>query len=95
MASATRRAPRRPRKPVWERGYRSHGFWRGNEKLGTVRLADARDSRGRYVWLAGTQTGLATTLREAKRAVEAVVFSGGRQLSLPLSLEDTANPPSW
>ena len=75
------RGPRRA-KPVWERAYRSHGFWQGNLKLGSVRLASANDPLGRYVWLAGTQAGHASSLREAKRAVEQVVLVGARQLPL-------------
>lgn len=76
-----RRAARRA-KPVWERAYRSHGFWQGNLKLGSVRRASATDPLGGYLWLAGTQTGHASSLREAKRAVEQVVLVGASQLPL-------------
>jgi hypothetical protein len=93
MSPGFRRAPPRRTKPTWERGYRSHGFWRGNLKLGSVRFAEPGEPRGRYVWCAQTQTGYAATLRDAKRAVEAAVLIGARQLALPLAAdENTASP---
>lgn len=76
------RRTRRRIKAAWERAYRSHGFWQGNRKLGSVRLAPVGDHRGRYVWLAGNHTGHAASLREAKRAVEQAVLVGASQLPL-------------
>jgi hypothetical protein len=91
VSTRTAGEPKRRRarwaKPKWERAYRSHGFWQGNLKLGSVRLAPTNDPGGRYVWLAGTHTGRASTLREAKRAVEQAVLIGASQLPL-FSVED-------
>jgi hypothetical protein len=82
LATAPRRKRRRRPKPSWERGYRSHGLWDGNRKLGTVRLAADRDPLARYAWQAGTHAGFAATLREAKRVVEQIVLVGASQLPL-------------
>jgi len=69
-------------KPSWERGYQSHGYWRGKERLGTVRLGERRQWDGIYRWQAGNRVGEAPTLAEAKRAVEEEVLSLASQLSL-------------
>jgi len=66
-------------KPFWERGYDTHGYWRGNEKIGWVAL---EDKGGLYRWQAGSRAGLAKTLIEAKRAVEQTLLSLASQLSL-------------
>ena len=72
----------RKAKPFWERGYQSHGYWRGKERLGTVQLGERAEWDGIYRWQAGTRAGEASTLAEAKRAVEEQVLSLASQLSL-------------
>jgi hypothetical protein len=66
-------------KPFWERGYETHGYWRGNEKIGWVAL---EEKGGSYRWQAGSRVGQAKNLVEAKRAVEQTVLSLASQLSL-------------
>lgn len=73
------------RKAQWERGYSSHGYWRGKEKLGDVRLSPNKNAgagEGRYLWQAGNRTGEAMTLSDAKRLVETLTEQGVRQLGL-------------
>ena len=77
--TAKRRVPKRP---TWERGYYSHGYWSGKEKLGTVKLGPKGEWDGVYRWQAGNQAGDAATLARAKQAVEQVVLIGTRQLQL-------------
>ena len=71
---------RRPKKALWERGYKSHCLWRGKEKLAKVRL----DSDGglRYMWEAAGRSGEAGTLSAAKAAAEYALLLADRQLSL-------------
>jgi squalene cyclase len=69
-------------KASWERGYQSHGYWRGKERLGTVQLGERGQWDGIYRWQAGNRAGQAKTLAEAKRAVEETVLSLASQLSL-------------
>ena len=69
-------------RPFWERGYQSHGYWRGKERLGTVQLGERSQWDGIYRWQAGTRVGESKTLSEAKHAVEQQVLSLARQLSL-------------
>jgi hypothetical protein len=69
-------------KPFWERGYQSHGYWRGKERLGTVRLGERGQWDGIYSWQAGSRAGEAKTLAEAKRSVEETVLSLASQLPL-------------
>ena len=69
-------------KPTWERGYQSHGYWRGKKRLGTVQLGERATWDGIYRWQAGNRAGSAKTLIEAKRAVEEAVLSLATQLSL-------------
>jgi hypothetical protein len=69
-------------RPFWERGYQSHGYWRGKERLGTVQLGERARWDGVYRWQAGTRSGEAKTLGEAKRAVEETVLSLATQLPL-------------
>ncbi|MCX7139714.1 MAG: hypothetical protein NT123_01155 [Proteobacteria bacterium] len=78
MAKKSTRKPR----PVWERGYQSHGYWQGKERLGTVQLGERAEWDGIYRWQAGTLAGEAKTLAEAKRAVEEQVLSLASQLPL-------------
>ena len=68
-------------KPFWERGYDTHGYWRGNEKIGWVAL-EGKGESGLYRWQAGSRAGQAKTLIEAKRAVEQTLLSLASQLSL-------------
>jgi len=69
-------------RPTWERGYQSHGYWRGKERLGKVQLGERGQWDGIYRWQAGSRAGEAKTLAEAKRAVEETVLSLASQLSL-------------
>ncbi len=73
---------RKPARPTWERGYHSHGYWRGKDKLGSVKLGAKPEWDGIYRWQAGTHAGEAATLAEAKRAVEEAVLVGASQLAL-------------
>ena len=68
-------------KPFWERGYDTHGYWQGKNKIGWVAL-EGKGKNGLYRWQAGTRAGEANTLAEAKRAVEEQVLSLATQLSL-------------
>jgi hypothetical protein len=79
MATKQRRLNK---KPVWERGYLSHGLWLGKRRVGVVKLDRDAPVAGKYRWEAGTYTGLAATLQEAKRAVEEAVVLGRVQLPL-------------
>lgn len=69
-------------KPFWERGYQSHGYWRGKERVGSVQLGERGQWDGLYRWQAGNRAGQTKTLAEAKRAVEEMVLSLASQLSL-------------
>jgi hypothetical protein len=69
-------------RPFWERGYQSHGYWQGKERLGTVQLGERAAWDGIYRWQAGTRAGVAKNLAEAKRAVEEQVLSLASQLPL-------------
>lgn len=69
-------------RPSWERGYQSHGYWQGKDRLGTVRLGERGQWDGVYRWQAGTRAGETKTLAEAKRAVEATLEFGASQLGL-------------
>lgn len=77
-------APKRrsPKRPVWERGYYSHGYWSGKNKLGTVKLGPKGEWDGVYRWQGGNHVGEASTLAQAKLAVEQAVLLGTRQLQL-------------
>jgi len=81
MPKPARRA-RKKITPAWERGYRSHGYWLGKERLGKVSLDAGADGGPRYRWESGNRAGKANTLREAKQAVEQTVLVGARQLGL-------------
>ncbi len=81
MATAGKRRSRAAR-AFWERGYLSHGYWIGKAKMGAVRLDREAPPELRYRWEAGTNCGAAQSLVEAKRAVEAAVLLGQRQLPL-------------
>ena len=79
MAARKRRTRK---KPVWERGYLSHGLWLGRERVGVVHLQRDARPEARYRWEAGTYTGRTPTLKEAKREVEQAVLLGTVQLPL-------------
>ena len=74
--------PKRFKKAIWERGYLSHGYWRGRERLGVVKLGPKKEWDGVYRWQAGNRAGEASTLEEAKRGVEQAVLFGTSQLTL-------------
>ena len=82
MAKRDTRKKASKAKPQWERGYQSHGYWQGKERLGTVQLGERGQWDGIYRWQAGNRAGEAKTLAEAKRAVEQMVLSLATQLSL-------------
>ena len=70
------------RQAYWERGYLSHGYWLGKERLGLVRLGPKKEWDGVYRWQAASHSGEAATLEEAKTAVEQAVLIGASQLAL-------------
>lgn len=76
------RRSKRIRRAFWERGYLSHGYWLGKERLGVVRLGSKNEWDGIYRWEAGNHAGEAITLEEAKNAVEQAVLIGASQLAL-------------
>jgi len=76
------RKRRTRKKPVWERGYLSHGLWLGKARVGVVHLQRDARAESRYRWEAGTYTGRAPSLKEAKREVEQAVLLGAVQLPL-------------
>jgi hypothetical protein len=78
MAKISKKAVR----AFWERGYLSHGYWLGKERLGVVRLAPKKEWDGIYRWQAGDHAGEAATLDDAKRAVEQAALVGASQLPL-------------
>ena len=84
MARTPRQGQRRRSRarPVWERGYLSHGLWLGKARVGVVKLEKDGPGDSRYRWEAGTLAGAAPTLKEAKRAVEEAVLMGTMQLPL-------------
>ena len=65
--------------PRWEHGHRCHGYWLGPDRIGLVGIPPSGlggAKRGGYGWSfdwPGVRSveGRATTLRAAKRAVEA------------------------
>ncbi len=79
MAKAKKRSRA---KPIWERGYKSHGYWLGKTRVGHVEIEPGKHLEMKYRWRVGNHGGTVTTLREAKRLVEQAVLMGGRQLSL-------------
>ena len=66
-------------KPYWERGYDTHGYWQGKNKIGWVAL---EGKGGLYRWQAGNRAGEAKSLPDAKRQVELTIEFGASQLSL-------------
>jgi len=79
---ATTKKRRTNKRPVWERGYLSHGLWLGTAKVGAVRIDRGSRAGGKYRWEAGSQAGVSVTLKDAKRAVEEAVLLGTMQLPL-------------
>jgi len=73
---------RAPLRPFWERGYRSHGYWLGKQRIGIVEVEPGKNLELRYHWRVGNHVGQAPTLKDAKRRVEEAVLMGGRQLLL-------------
>jgi hypothetical protein len=68
--------------PVWERAYRGHCYWRGQERVGVVRLEAAVRDAPCYVWQVGNTVGRELSLARAKRAVERRFVLDHYQLSL-------------
>lgn len=81
MATPKKRAASKS-KPVWERGYFSHSYWRGRDKVGSVKLGPKDEWDGIYRWEAGHHFGECSSLPEAKQAVEQVVAFGASQIEL-------------
>lgn len=81
MATGKKRRPRAS-KAFWERGYLSHGYWVGKAKAGSVTLDRDAPPERKYRWEVGTTAGHSQSLADAKRAVEAAVLLGQRQLGL-------------
>jgi hypothetical protein len=73
---------KKAKQAFWERGYLAHGYWIGKERLGQVKLGPKKEWDGIYRWQAGNHSGEATTLEEAKLAVEQTVLLGASQLRL-------------
>lgn len=73
---------RSKRQAFWERGFLSHGYWLGKERLGVVTLGPKGEWDGVYRWQAGDRAGEASTLEEARRSVEQAVLFGTSQLPL-------------
>jgi len=69
-------------KPFWERGYRSHGYWLGKQRIGIVEVEPGASLELKYRWQAGHHAGQATSLKDARKRVEEAVLMGGRQLPL-------------
>lgn len=80
---------RKPKRALWERGYKSHCLWRGKEKLAKIRL----DAGGalKYLWEAAGRTGESPTLSAAKAAAEYALLVADRQLPL-FDLEEPQQP---
>jgi len=76
------RSGKRAKQAFWERGYLSHGYWYGRERLGFIELGPQKQWDGVYRWRAGNHSGEATSLEEAKRAVEQAALIGASQLKL-------------
>jgi len=76
------RSSKKSARAFWERGYLSHGYWLGKERLGLVRLGPKKEWDGIYRWEAGDHAGEAATLDDAKRAVEQAALVGASQLPL-------------
>jgi hypothetical protein len=54
---------------VWQRGYRCHTLWNGKERIGRISLGKYKEWDGVYRCEAGTQSGTAASLADAKRWV--------------------------
>src|SRR5262249_19574782 len=77
-----KRSAKKAKQAFWERGYLSHSYWYGKERLGTVELGAKKDWDGVYRWRSGNHAGEAGSLEEAKRAVEQAALIGASQLKL-------------
>jgi hypothetical protein len=77
-----KRSAKKAKQAFWERGYLSHGYWLGKERLGLVELGPKKDWDGVYRWRAGNHAGETGSLEEAKRAVEQAALIGASQLRL-------------
>ena len=73
---------KKAKQAFWERGYLSHGYWLGKERLGLVQLGPKGEWDGVYRWRAGDHSGESATLEEAKQAVEQAALIGASQLRL-------------
>jgi len=60
--------------PIWEHGYRCHGYWLDGQRMGHVGLTPPGHRPVVYSWAldATDDHGECTTLRAAKRRVEAL-----------------------
>lgn len=65
--------------PVWERGFRCHGYWLGNNRVGFVGLTPPMKNPTVYTWSLPSDealTGQCLSLRNAKRLVERAYAKG-------------------
>ena len=67
---------------VWERGYRCHTLWQDNKCVGRVELGAVGEWDRIYRCLAGTVSGEAKNLSEAKRWVQDMAKLDGVQQKL-------------
>ena len=58
------------------------GYGAGKQRVGVVRLDRSTRTAAKYRWEGGSHTGVAATLKEAKRACEEAVLLGAVQLPL-------------
>lgn len=57
----------------WERGYRSHGYWENNTRVGRVSIGPRCCWDGLYRWQVGEiHNGTAITMTKAKKIVEQI-----------------------
>lgn len=67
---------------IWERGYRCHTLWQGDQCVGRIELGSSGTWDEIYRCRAGTSTGEARTLSAAKRWVAETAKLDGIQQKL-------------
>ncbi len=80
--------------PHWEHGYRTHGFWLDEFRIGRVSIGHGKvPAAGGYRWefTPTRKEGVADTLRQAKKAVAEChadwVSTGGSRAELVAALK--------
>ena len=76
--------------PHWERGYRTHGYWLNNRRIGYVGLSPRLPGQAlTYTWQCDLNytSGKTTSLHQAKQRVEIEVanFRASADIVSPLS----------